>query len=114
MSSSLDVEAITRKFISAYQHKDIASIAEMFSQDVILRDWNSEVVGFEEAIVEYRKNFQAAESLSIEIKNLLVTGFIAAAELEIVVSGVETLRVVDVLSFGEDMKIRSIVAYKGL
>ena len=114
MSSRVNVEALTRKFISAYEQKDIGAIAEMFAPNVVLRDWNSEVVGFKSAIVEFTNNFQAAESLRIKIQNLMVTGSFAAAELEIVINGIEILRVVDVLSFSEDQKILSIVAYKGL
>ena len=109
-----DIEALTREFISAYEQKDMAAIAEMFSPDVILRDWNSEVVGYEAAIQEYTNNFQAADTLDIKIQNLLVSGPSAAAVLEIVVDGVDTLQVVDLLSFGVDGKIQSIVAYKGL
>ena len=109
-----DIEALTRKFISAYEQKDMEAVAGMFSPDVILRDWNTEVAGYEAAIQEYTNNFQAADTLEIKIHNLLVHGLTAAAVLEIVVDGVETLRVVDLLSFSADGKIRSIVAYKGL
>ena len=109
-----DIEALTREFISAYEQKDMAAIAEMFSPDVILRDWNSEVVGYEAAIQEYTNNFQAADTLDIKIQNLLVSGPSAAAVLEIVVDGVDNLKVVDLLSFSVDGKIQSIVAYKGL
>lgn len=109
-----DIEALTRQFISAYEQKDMDAIAGMFSADVILRDWNTEVAGYEAAIQEYTNNFQAADTLEIKIHNLLVHGLTAAAVLEIVVDGVETLRVVDLLSFSADGKIQSIVAYKGL
>lgn len=114
MTEILDVEALTRKFISAYEEKDIAAIAGMFSPDVILRDWNSEVVGYEAAIQEYTNNFRGADTLAIKIHNVLTSGLSAAAVLEIVLDGVETLRVVDVLSFSAEGKIKSIVAYKGL
>lgn len=109
-----DIEALTRKFISAYEQKDMDAIAGMFSADVILRDWNTEVAGYEAAIQEYTNNFQTADTLEIKIHNLLVHGLTAAAVLEIVVNGVETLRVVDLLTFNVDGKIQSIVAYKGL
>ena len=75
---------------------------------------SSQVVGFDAAIAEFSSNFQAVESLRIEIKNLVTSEVVAAAELEIVINEVENLRVVDVISFGEDQKILSIVAFKGL
>jgi hypothetical protein len=114
MSDNLDIDALTRKFISAYEQKNIDIISEMFAPNVVLRDWNSEVTGFQAAIAEFTKNFQAADSLSIEIRNLMVNSPFAAVELEIVINNSETLRVVDVLCFSKDQKILSIVAYKGL
>jgi hypothetical protein len=114
MSNSQDIEELTKKVIAAYEQKDITAFARMFSPNVILRDWNTEVVGFEAAIVEFTNNFQAAETLSIKIKKLMVSGFSAAVELEIVINGLQSLRVVDILTFNEEMKILSIVAYKGI
>jgi hypothetical protein len=114
MASRLNIESLTKRFISAYEEKDIAAISAMFSPNVVLRDWNREVVGFDAAIAEFTSNFQAVESLRIEIKNLVTSEVVAAAELDIVINEVENLRVVDVISFGEDQKILSIVAYKGL
>lgn len=114
MASNLDIETSTRKFLSAYEQKDIAAIAGMFSTDVVLRDWNREVVGIEAAIEEYSKNFQAADTLEISINNLIVSGLSAAAVMEIVVNGIESLRVVDVVCFGQDHRILSVTAFKGL
>lgn len=108
------LEALARRFLAAYERKDIATIAELFSQNVVLRDWNSEVVGYEAAIVEFTNNFRVADSLKIKVRRIMTNGNDVAAELEVVINGVETLRVVDVLTYSEDQKILSIVAYKGL
>ena len=114
MSTRLNLEQLTRKFILAYEQKDITTISEMFSPNVVLRDWNSEVVGFEAAVTEFTNNFQAVNSLRIKIQDLMVAEFSAAAQLEILINGVEALRVVDILTFDDNQKIQSIVAYKGL
>ncbi len=107
-------EAQVRSFLSAYERKDIDTISKMLAEDVLLRDWNHEVSGIEAAVVEYSKNFRAAESLRISINQILEAESGVAAELEIVVNGSENLNVVDVFTFNEANEITSVVAYKGL
>ncbi len=111
---AINAEQLTRKFLAAYEAKDIAAIAEMFHPDVVLRDWNSGVSGHAAAVAEFTKNFQQAESLKIVIKRIYLAELSAAAELEITVNQTELLNVVDVLSFNEEGKFRSIGAYRGL
>jgi ketosteroid isomerase-like protein len=108
------VESLTRACLAAYQEKDIARIAAMFHPDVVLRDWNSEVRGHTAAAEEFTRNFEQADTLQIEIKSIYQAVLSAAAELKITVNGTEVLNVVDVLSFNEEGKILSIVAYRGL
>ena len=111
---TINVEQLTRSCLAAYQAKDIATIASMFHPEVVLRDWNSEVRGHAAAVAEFTKNFEKANSLKIYIKRILLNDLSAAAELEITVNQTELLNVVDVLSFNEEGKILSIVAYKSL
>lgn len=112
--TEFSAEALLRKCLSAYEAKDIETIAAMFSPDVVLRDWNYEVRGKEAAIAEFAKNFADAESLKIEIKHIFAEGLQAAAELEITVNQVEILNVVDVMGFNTSGEITRITAYKGL
>jgi hypothetical protein len=111
---TINVEQLTRSCLAAYQAKDIATIASMFHSDVVLRDWNSEVRSHAAAVAEFTKNFEQAHSLKIQIKRIYLCELSAAAELEITVNQTELLNVVDVLSFNEEGKILSIVAYKSL
>ncbi len=112
--SSADYAQLLTDFLKAYESKDIAAISEMFSSDVLLRDWNLEVTGKVEALREFEKNFAAAQSLKIAIKNVYVSESGAAAELEILVNQTESLRVVDVVTFDTSNIITSVVSYKGL
>ena len=109
-----DFPELLRKFINAYESKDIDTISEMFSTAVVLRDWNTEVVGKDSALKEFARNFRAAESLKISIKEVYVSESGASAELKIIVDNSETLNVVDVITFDSSDKIISIIAYKGI
>ena len=107
-------EALLKQFLEFYEAKDIESISALLAADVVLRDWNLEVAGKDAALREFAKNFEQASSLAIEIKQLHTSEVAVAAEIEIEVNGVESLRVIDVLTFNESMQIVSIVSYKGL
>ncbi|MFM8926707.1 MAG: nuclear transport factor 2 family protein [Rhodoluna sp.] len=113
MSQSELVPLVT-ELLSAYQDKNIVSIAKMFADDVVLRDWNLEVIGKEAAIAEFTKNFNSVKSLQIEVLRVYESSISIAAEIEIVIDGNETLRVVDIVSFNEDRLVTSIISYKGL
>jgi hypothetical protein len=107
-------EAQVRSFLSAYERKDIGTISKMFAEDVVLRDWNLQVAGLDEALAEYSKNFRDADSLSITVNQILESESGVAAELEIIVNESKRLSVVDVFTFNKDSKITSVVAYKSL
>jgi hypothetical protein len=107
-------ENLLRQCLLAYEAKDIDTIAGMFSSDVTLRDWNLEVQGKPAAIQEFKKNFEQAKSLKIEIKRVFQSVVGAAAELEITVNGEEKLNVVDVMTFNDAGQITEIISYKGL
>lgn len=107
-----EVEKLTRKFLELYAAKDINAISAMFSEDIVLRDWNYEVVGKEAAIIEFTKNFDEAETLHISIKNIYLSGLSAAAEIQVNVNGL-ILGIVDVITFDSTGHVTSVIAYRG-
>ena len=88
-------------------------MAEMFAEDIVLRDWKIRVVGKDSAIAETRKNFEAANSIEIEVLSTYENDNTIAAELKITVDQSEELYVVDVITFDNASKIASIRAYLG-
>lgn len=100
-------------YLSKYAEKDLEEIAGMFADDIILRDWKIRVVGKEKALEETRKNFEAAETIEIEVLATHGDHNTVAAELKITVDTTEELYVVDVITFNDEGKIKSIRAYLG-
>ena len=107
-------EGLLRLFLKAYETKDLELISSLLAPNVVLRDWNLQVEGKEEALREFAKNFEQAASLSIEIDRIYSSELGVAAEIEIIVNRVERLRVVDVLSLNQELKVKAIVSYRGL
>ena len=100
-------------YLQKYAEKDINAMKEIFADDIVLRDWKIRVVGKENALSETRKNFEAADSLEIEVLATYENNNTVAAELKITVDQTEELYVVDVISFNADRKIEAIRAYLG-
>lgn len=100
-------------YLKKYAQKDLAGVAEMFADDIVLRDWKIRVSGKSEAVRETKKNFEAATYIAIEVLSTYENTTTVAAELKITVDGQEELYVVDVITFNAVQKIEAIRAYLG-
>lgn len=100
-------------YLKKYADKDINAMNSMFADDIILRDWKIYVEGKKEALRETQKNFEAAQSIAIDVLKTYENEDTVAAELKITVNKTEVLYVVDVITFNASGKITSIRAYLG-
>ena len=98
-------------YLRKYAEKDLEGVAALFADDIVLRDWKIRVVGKEKAIEETQKNFEAAQSLSIDVLSTYENERTVAAELRIVVNNMEELHVVDVITFDDKGLITSILPF---
>jgi ketosteroid isomerase-like protein len=104
---------ICLSYLKKYAEKDLNGIEEMFSEDIILRDWKIRVEGKGNALKETRKNFENANSIEIEVLSTYENKDTVAAELKITVDYTEELYVVDLITINCNGKIISIRAYLG-
>ncbi|UJH67933.1 nuclear transport factor 2 family protein [Allomuricauda sp. SCSIO 65647] len=104
---------ISLSYLKRYAEKDLDSIEEMFSEDIVLRDWKIRVEGKGNALNETRKNFESVHSIEIDVLSTYENNDTVAAELKITVDSTEQLFVVDVITIGSEGKIKSIRAYLG-
>lgn len=100
-------------YLKKYAEKDLNGIKEMFSEDIVLRDWKIRVEGKENALIETRKNFESVNSIKIEVLSTYESKNTIAAELKITINSTEELYVVDVITINAKGKIKSIRAYLG-
>ncbi|MGL4207442.1 MAG: nuclear transport factor 2 family protein [Aeromonadaceae bacterium] len=100
-------------YLKHYADKNLEKIADMFADDVTLRDWSISVVGKVAALAETEKNFSSARSIEIEVLRTYESAESVAGELRITVNETEVLYVVDVVTFGRDGKIEAVRAYIG-
>ena len=107
------IKELCLHYLQKYAEKDMKAMEEIFADDIVLRDWKIRVLGKEAALSETHKNFEAADSIEIEVLSTYENNNTVAAELKITVNRTEELHVVDVISFDADGKIDAIRAYLG-
>lgn len=100
-------------YLKKYAEKNLASMEQLFAEDIVLRDWKIRVIGKDLALSETRKNFESADSIAIDVLHTHAEGDTVAAELKITVDGSEELYVVDVIQFNSEGRISAIRAYLG-
>jgi ketosteroid isomerase-like protein len=105
--------SIAHRYFQAFARKDVNSLRAMFAPDVSLRDWDIYAEGIEAVILANSKIFNALETIVVNPVNIFSDGKTVIAELIITVDHGKPLKVVDILEFTEDGKIRAIRAFKG-
>ena len=100
-------------YFKVFSKKKIDELSELFSDDITLRDWENNTSGKTEVLNINKKIFNNVESINVVPINLYKNENKIIAELEIIINGKEKILVVDIISFNNDGKIKSIKAFKG-
>lgn len=99
-------------YFQTFCKKDTASLEVLFSDNVILSDWEGNIVG-KENVLNFNQNFfNSVNSIRIDIDRVAVGQDTVMAEIKVIIDDVIAGFVVDVLEFDQDNKIKHIRAYK--
>jgi len=112
----MNLEDIARSYFTAFEQKQLETLEGMFHENVSLKDWNISVSGKQDVLGANAEIFKAVNSLRVNVDNLHVNDMTVIAELSIFANDDPVLPVVDIITFSgekEDLKITSIVAYRG-
>jgi len=102
---------LSKQYFELFEHKNTDQISEMFSEEVILKDWNSSCSGKVEVKRAIQNIFDSVESINVEIINIYCEKLVVISELKIITNNTSEL-VVDIIVFDKSNKIVSICAYK--
>jgi len=100
------------QYFETFSRKDLDSLAVMFTDDVVLRDWERSAEGKIDMLAANKAIFDAVDTITVTPLALYEDGNTVTAEIEVLVNGDTKLLVVDVITFIGD-KISSLRAYKG-
>ena len=104
---------ICKNYFKIFSNKDINKLEELFSDQIVLRDWEINAVGKEAVIDANKKIFKNVKKIKVTPLNLDQISNKIVAELEIIINETDKIYVVDIISFNKEGKIISIKAFKG-
>jgi hypothetical protein len=100
-------------YFECYSAKNIELLRDLFSPKVVLRDWNVHLMGKEKVIQGIMEIFTSINSILITPKSFFSNSDSTYAVLiTIEINGVNSIDVIDVITFDERDKISEIFAYK--
>lgn len=112
----MDYKEKLEKYFETFSNQDLDGLSRMFSDDVILVDWEINASGKDEVIEANKKIFQSVDTILVIPYFYYVGEEAYAVEIDVVVNGgqetEETIQVVDIISFNQEGLIQSIEAYK--
>jgi hypothetical protein len=100
-------------YFNAFSRSDILRLEKCLSDEVSLHDWSLDANGIESVLNEYANIFESLSDVVVNVVNLYEIEPTVIAELIITAKEIGSIKVVDILTFDENGKIRSIRAYKG-
>ena len=109
----MKLKEICENYFRNFSEKNLNTLADLFSENVKLRDWELSASGKASVIDANRRIFSSVSSIQVTPLSMYKEGNTVVAELDICLNNAETLKVVDIIEFDENGKILSIRAYKG-
>ena len=108
----MELVELVKKYFDFFSNKDIQNLKNLFSENVILKDWEIEAKGINEVVEANKKIFNSVESITVIPKNIYQDNFVLICVIEILINKVEKLNVIDILKFNKNKKIEEISAFK--
>lgn len=108
----IDRKDLTLKYFELFSDKNIKLLAEMFSNDVKLIDWEINANGLQEVLLANEKIFENTKTIKVKPKLLAEVDDTVLAKIEVLIDDVLVINVVDVITFNKEHKIKEILAYK--
>jgi len=117
-----------RKYFQAFADKNIEILTEMFTDDIILIDWNNTFTGKDQVVNEVQGIFTNFKTIKLEVTDIFSSLNIInadrgettvsipkddsfACEIVIVFDDLEPLYIMDLIEFDDEGRIKKLTAY---
>tara|TARA_R100000900_G_scaffold146297_1_gene135521 strand:+ start:6282 stop:6608 length:327 start_codon:yes stop_codon:yes gene_type:complete len=101
------------EYFQTFSEQDSEGLRSMFSDDVILHDWDIIANGIDEVVQANQDIFDSVDTIVAEPLKTYIDNNVVITELKIIINEEETLLVTDIIEFNEFGKIKFVRAYKG-
>ena len=99
-------------YFQSFCKKDTVSLEVLFSDSIILTDWEVQVVGKQNVLDFNQRFFNSVDTIRIDVDKVAVGLDTVIAEIKIIINNSISVAVVDVIEFDQDNKIKQVRAYK--
>ena len=106
------MENLVKTYFEIFSNKDIKGLENLFSDDVILQDWDILVEGKKQVLDANKNIFDSVESISVTLNNLYLDKLVAICLIEIISNNKKILKVNYIIKFNDENKIIEVSAYK--
>ncbi len=106
------MENLVKTYFEIFSNKDIKGLKNLFSDDVILQDWDILAKGKKQVLEANQNIFDSVKSISVTLNNLYLDKLVATCLIEVFINNEETLKVIDIIKFNDENKIIEVSAYK--
>ena len=114
MSNNIKLTEKCKTYFELFSNKDLDELSHFFSDDVVLRDWETLAIGKEEVLAVNKNIFNNVNKIQVKLINQSLShNNRVYNEIVIEINDEETLLVIDVIVFDENGLIKKIEAYKG-
>ena len=100
------------RYFKFFSSKNLNGLESQFSDDVVLQDWDIFAEGKGEVIRANKNIFDSVSSVNITLKEFYQVDKVAVCLIEIEINRSEVIKVIDVIKFNKELKIKEISAYK--
>jgi len=100
------------QYFETFSNKNILELEKMFSDDIVLIDWNFNSRGKDLVVKDFKTIFEGVDTIQVNpITFYFNSDYSYAARIEITINGEEKLEVIDTLKFNDQGLINYIEAY---
>jgi len=100
------------QYFKTFSNKNILELEKMFSDDIVLIDWNFNSRGKDLVVKDFKTIFEGVDTIQVNpITFYSNSDYSYAARIEITINGEEKLEVIDTLKFNDQGLINYIEAY---
>ena len=104
---------LTVNYFEFFSNQEIESLKLMFDKNIKLRDWEIDAEGIDDVIKANLNIFNSVESIKVKPLLIVEEDGRVFAELDIVINGTDSIKVVDIIEYNDNSKIINIRAFKG-
>jgi hypothetical protein len=106
------MENLINTYFKAFSNKDIRCLEALFSNEIVLKDWEIFAKGKKEVLLANKNIFDSVDTISADLKELYLVDVVAICLVEITINKVDILKVVDIIKFNDNKQIEEISAFK--